>query len=132
MDVTVISLVMYAYGVPVDTRVVGGPEWAKSERYDVEAKMSAEDIAAMKALSPAEKQAHSQEMMLTLLAERFQLKAHSETRQVPIYELVVAKGSTKIRDASNDTTPLHTGRAASRAAAFGRPARQPQRRRTIP
>jgi uncharacterized protein (TIGR03435 family) len=110
VDVTVISLVMYAYGVPVDTRVVGGPEWAKSERYDVEAKMSAEDIAAMKALSPAEKQAHSQEMMLTLLAERFQLKAHSETRQNPIYELVVAKGGAKIRDASNDTTPLQTGR----------------------
>jgi len=110
VGVTVTTLVMYAYGVPVDTRVVGGPEWARSERYDVEAKMSAEDIAAMKALSPAEKQAHSQQMLQTLLAERFQLKAHSETRQNPIYELVVAKGGAKIRDASNDTTPLHTGR----------------------
>jgi uncharacterized protein (TIGR03435 family) len=107
--VTVTTLVMYAYGVPVDTRVVGGPEWARSERYDVEAKMSAEDIAAMKTLGPAEKAARSQQMLQTLLAERFQLKAHSETRQVPIYELVVAKGGTKIRDAANDTTPLHTG-----------------------
>jgi len=107
--VTITTLVMYAYGVPVDTRVVGGPDWVRSERFDVEAKMSVEDIAAMKAIGPAQKQAHSQQMLETLLAERFQLKAHSEIRQVPIYELVVAKGGAKIRDASNDTTPLHTG-----------------------
>jgi uncharacterized protein (TIGR03435 family) len=44
-------------------------------------------------------------MLQALLAERFKLKVHFETRQVPVFELVVAKGGPKLKDAVTDTSP---------------------------
>jgi uncharacterized protein (TIGR03435 family) len=44
-------------------------------------------------------------MMQALLAERFKLKVHPETRQVSVYELVVAKGGSKLKDAALDSNP---------------------------
>src|SRR5215831_11354670 len=67
------------YAVP-EARVVGGPGWAESERYDIEAK--APDGAAPNQLPS---------MILSLLEDRFRLKAHKETRELPVYELVVPK-----------------------------------------
>jgi len=58
-----------------------------SERYDINAK--AEDNPSVEMmLGP---------MMLALLEERFKLKFHAETREIPIYELVVAKNDSKLR-----------------------------------
>jgi uncharacterized protein (TIGR03435 family) len=62
------------------------------------------DIATIQKLSSAEKTVRRQLMMQALLAERFKLKAHSATRQVPVYELVVAKGGSKLTDAATDTS----------------------------
>jgi uncharacterized protein (TIGR03435 family) len=45
-----------------------------------------------------------QQMMQALLAERFNLTAHSETKQAPVYELVVAKSGPKMKEAS-DSNP---------------------------
>jgi uncharacterized protein (TIGR03435 family) len=64
----------------------GGPAWIDSDRYQITAK-------AMDAVS---KEAMNGPMLRTLLEERFRLKIHSETREVPIYELTVAKGGLKL------------------------------------
>ena len=66
--------------------IVGGPDWIDTERYDIEAK-AAEDV-------PWEPQLRL--MFQSLLAERFQLKLHQETRQMPIYELSTAKNGLKL------------------------------------
>jgi uncharacterized protein (TIGR03435 family) len=100
---TVSMLLVSAYGLRSEDQVSGGPDWVRSNRFDVQAKVGAADIAEMDKLSPAEKTARRQPMLQTLLAERFKLKTHSATRQVPVYELVVAKGGSKLKDAAIDS-----------------------------
>ncbi len=46
-------------------------------------------------------------MLQTLLADRFQLKAHTEKRQVPVYALVVGKGGAKLSPPSQPRHELH-------------------------
>lgn len=70
-----------------DYQVSGGPAWITSDRFDIDAK--AGDAGA------GEPQMRL--MLQTLLAERFQLKIRQETKEFPVYDLVVAKGGPKIR-----------------------------------
>jgi uncharacterized protein (TIGR03435 family) len=103
--VTLSMLVQYAYGLRTEDQVTGVPDWAKNEWFDIQAKMGAADIVEMQKLSYAESNVRREPMMQALLADRFKLKVHPETKQVPVYELVVAKGSSKLIDAATDTNP---------------------------
>ncbi len=47
--------------------------------------------------------AEFREMLQTLLAERFQLKYHRETREMPVYALVIAKGGPKLKESDPET-----------------------------
>ncbi|HXE07679.1 MAG TPA: TIGR03435 family protein [Acidobacteriaceae bacterium] len=100
--VTLSDMIVSAYGVRSDDQVSGGSDWVKSDRYDVEAKLSAEDAAAFQKLSPEEMKARRMQMLRSLLADRFKLQAHVVTKDVPVYELVVAKGGPKMKDAATD------------------------------
>ena len=102
---TLTALMQYAYGLRNEDQVSGAPDWARADRFDVQAKMSAVDIAEMGKLSPADQKALRARMLHALLAERFQLKTHPDTKQVPVYELVVAKGGSKLKAAATDTNP---------------------------
>lgn len=73
-------LVRMAYGVQ-DFQIVGGPSWQMSSKFDISAK-APEGTKDTQALLP---------MMKTLLADRFKLKTHTETRELPIYALMVAR-----------------------------------------
>jgi uncharacterized protein (TIGR03435 family) len=102
---TLPMLIQRAYGLVSPDQVFGGPEWAKSARFDIKAKMSDAEIAHMQKLGPAEAKARRELMMQGLLAERFRLKFHSEIKQLPVFELVVAKGGPKLTDATTDLNP---------------------------
>jgi uncharacterized protein (TIGR03435 family) len=79
-------LVLRAYGPLFNFQIIGGPDWQMSRRFDIQAK--AEDPAAdMGAMLP---------MLKTLLEDRFQLKVHTETREMPIYALVVARDDGRL------------------------------------
>jgi uncharacterized protein (TIGR03435 family) len=95
------SLVGLAYGVN-DYQVTGSPEWASSDMYDVSAKMDEPAMEALGALSPEQKDLVRQRMAQTLLADRFKLAVHHETKQFPIYALVVAKGGPKLHESKPD------------------------------
>ena len=86
-------LVGRGYAVP-ESRIIGGPNWIDSERYDIEAK--ATENAAPSQLQP---------MIQAMLEDRFKLKAHKETRELPVYELVVAKGGFKMKPSEDQTPP---------------------------
>jgi uncharacterized protein (TIGR03435 family) len=78
-----------------DFQIVGAPSWINSERYDIVAK--AEDgtppeTPSLDRTGPS----RIQLMIRSLLAERFQLVAHDETRELPIYALVVARSDGKL------------------------------------
>jgi uncharacterized protein (TIGR03435 family) len=87
---TLRDLVIFAYGVH-DFQVTGGPGWIDSDRYNIDAKGEGPP-------------SHSQEYVAlqyrrlqTLLRDRFHLTIHRETRELPIYELTVAKGGPKLQ-----------------------------------
>jgi bla regulator protein blaR1 len=77
-------LIEAAYGMK-RYQVSGGPSWIDSQRYDIVAK--AADKATFDQML---------RMLRTLLAERFQLKFHRETKTMPVYSLVAAKGGPKL------------------------------------
>jgi uncharacterized protein (TIGR03435 family) len=68
-------------------QVVGGPDWLRAEKYDVTAKVSA-DLAS---LTPTEVFPKMPQFLQSLLEDRFKLRAHRETRQLPRYALVRAR-----------------------------------------
>jgi bla regulator protein blaR1 len=80
-----------AFGVD-DNSIIGAPSWVNTNRYDIEAKVAPEDAARLDKLNGAERNA----MLLQLLTERSNLKFHHETRERPVYALVVAKGGPRL------------------------------------
>jgi uncharacterized protein (TIGR03435 family) len=76
-------LIQYAYGIK-DFQLSGGPGWMGSDKFDIDAKGEAQ--TGDREFPP---------MMRTLLADRFQLKFHQETKTLPVFDLVVAKDGPK-------------------------------------
>jgi len=77
--------------------VFGGPDWMDSARYDVQAKADCSG-----GIISRDQQAL---MVQSILEERFQLKAHLETRDMPVYNLVVAKDGPKLMASADQTPP---------------------------
>ncbi len=97
------DLIIAAYGVK-EYQVTGGPAWATGidSVFDVEARAAGEPSMA-----------EARAMLQSLLAERFQLKLRHESRQLPVYNLVVAKGGPKLRPSAPDTPLAPNMRRAS-------------------
>ncbi|MGO9230051.1 MAG: TIGR03435 family protein [Bryobacteraceae bacterium] len=90
--------------------VSGRPGWAVNQRYYIVAKMSAADISTFQKLSNDEQERRREAMLQSLLAERFSLTLHHGTKQIPVYEMVVAKGGIKMKDAATDPAPPQLGK----------------------
>jgi uncharacterized protein (TIGR03435 family) len=83
---TVRGIIEMAYEVR-DFQISGGPAWLNSDGFDIVAK-SAPDGSGIPEL---------RRKLQTLLAERFQLKVHHETKELPVYALEVGKKGTKLK-----------------------------------
>ena len=95
-NVSLRQLITFAYNVR-DYQILNAPAWAGAEHYDVEAKPSEEDGAkepAQMTAGPAEERLRARTQ--ALLAERFGLAVHNESREMPVYTLVVAEGGPKL------------------------------------
>jgi uncharacterized protein (TIGR03435 family) len=95
-NVDLTDCVQWAYGVKFYQ--ISGPGFSGSERYDILAKT--ESSVPVKQLRA---------MLQDLLEKRFHLRLHRETKLLPVYELVVAKGGPKLPapKADNDVSPTH-------------------------
>lgn len=93
------SLLADAYGIPFENQISGLPGWANSEHFDVQARVDARTAEAWKKLSTKQIAAQQQPMLQSLLAVRCQLKAHLETRETPVYDLVIARRGLKMKEA---------------------------------
>lgn len=78
-------LIQDAYGVK-PFQISGGPGWVNSDRYDIDAKAQGNPSRAQTRL-----------MTQALLAERFKLKIHRETRELPVYVLTAAKNGINLQ-----------------------------------
>ncbi len=112
---TVQSLISFAYGVQ-EYQVIGAPDWMSADRYDIDATWKdstgsksgdaeipppppplpagAPGTRAMVSFRLGSGQLHG--MLQTLLAQRFNLKLSRETRDLPVYDLVVAPSGAKL------------------------------------
>jgi len=81
--------------------ISGGPSWTDSIGFDLDAKVAASDVETFKKLSPAQRRL----MLQKLLAERFHLAAHIETKTLPVYDLVIANGGSKLKVSAPDPPP---------------------------
>ncbi len=93
--ITLRRLMMTAYNVP-GFRLIGGPGWVSAKRWDVQAKPSRAALGT-KEIRP---------MLRALLEDRFQLQVHSETRNMPIYELTVGPKGPKLHRVEDGKTKL--------------------------
>ncbi|HTA43193.1 MAG TPA: TIGR03435 family protein [Bryobacteraceae bacterium] len=91
-----IDLLMTAYDVK--SYQINGPTWINNERYDVLVKVPADASKDQVRV-----------MWQNLLAERFGLKLHHESREFRVEELVVAKGGPKLKETVEDPTPPLSG-----------------------
>ena len=100
MDVTARNLIEQAYRIPwtpgLNERVLGGPEWIDTVHYDVDARIDASLVSAFATMPNEQRKDQIGLMMQSLLAERFKLRVHFESRELPIYALAVAKGGAKL------------------------------------
>jgi uncharacterized protein (TIGR03435 family) len=97
-----ILLILFAYRSPAGTyflrqHVIGGPSWIDTDRFDIEAKVESGSRGV------------SSEQMLrmvqSLLQDRFQLRVHRETRQLPVYNLIVAKSGVRLKLSRDQRLP---------------------------
>jgi uncharacterized protein (TIGR03435 family) len=116
-NVTLESMIRMAYRLQ-ESQLVGGPAWIYSDRFDIVA--TSEEGAL-----PAE----FGRRMQSLLADRFNLKIHNETRDLPIYALVLARGDgsrgPRLTPSSVDCTPGARGRAGAPQPMPLRPGERP-------
>ncbi len=89
------GLIQIAYGKR-DSQITGGPAWITSECVDVDAKAESHQKA-------------NQDMLKSLLASRFQLKLHNETKETSVYSLVIARGGLKMKLAADQSEPQKGG-----------------------
>ncbi len=109
LNMTLKSIVAQSYGVK--DHVVFGPSWIESERFEIIAKISPETAK----LPEDQRNQAIRAMSQSLLADRFKLQIHRETRDMPVYVLVPAKGGVKLAPAgapSNDWVRAAVGRGS--------------------
>jgi uncharacterized protein (TIGR03435 family) len=107
------SLIGEAYGFSLgqlsDQQLLGAAGWAKTQLFDIHAKVDSAEVPKLKELTKAETMMVSVQeivsrtpsyrmvMLQRLLEDRFHLKVHYEQRTMPLYEMTVAKGGVRMK-----------------------------------
>jgi len=89
------ALLQIAYGF--DAPVVGAPDWVANTFYTIQARSDEAADARLARLTDNEVRLEKRNAIRVMLAERFGLKTHLETRNTSIYNLVVVKGGIKMQ-----------------------------------
>jgi uncharacterized protein (TIGR03435 family) len=109
--ITLTELIMQAYDAK-DYQISGAPDWSnwnRGDQFDIVAKAEGDGTPSI---------SQFRLMLQSLLAERFRLKLHRATKELPVYELLIGRNGSKLREVGSDATPLT-------AATMGITRRQP-------
>jgi uncharacterized protein (TIGR03435 family) len=104
-NVSAAFLIVRAYGI-TNLQLIG-PEWLRTTQFDIAANVPAGATKEQVA-----------EMWRNLLAERFHLEVHHESRETPQFDLVVAKNGSKLKPAPDDSAPPRMGSLGRRRPDF--------------
>ncbi len=102
-NVSLKLLISRAYGV-AEAQIRGGPGWIDAEKYDVLAKADTPLEMSREEVRPC---------LQAVLAERFRLTVHRETKPGSVYSLEVAKNGPKLKEASSASSPGISGYSGS-------------------
>ena len=107
-NVTLKNLMQYtAFGIP-EPRILGGPKWLATERFDIEGKLDAATYEQWNHLDRRQHALAGQAMFQQLLADRFHLRYHWETRTLSIYALVPAKNGPHLHPSTQSKADTDT------------------------
>jgi uncharacterized protein (TIGR03435 family) len=84
--------------------IPGAPRWIQSDTYDIQAKVSPSDFAAMQKLTEDQRVDRIKRMMQSMLADRFHLKVNNQVESERCYSLVIDKSGPKLKVSSK--TPV--------------------------
>jgi uncharacterized protein (TIGR03435 family) len=109
-------LILYAYKLH-DFQVSGGPNWLSTDTWDITAKVD-QPPAGYNSLPNDARDAVARQRLQAVLAQRFNLKCHFETKELPVYNLILAKGGSRLTptpaDAKNIGSLSSNGRNRAR------------------
>jgi uncharacterized protein (TIGR03435 family) len=105
-NITLFTLMQWAYNMP-EKQILDGPSWLSSTRFDIQAEADLADQP--KPLTSEQDRDLKRRMLQTLFADRFHLKLHQETRVLPAYDLVLAKGGSKLQLSHSNGKTIGTG-----------------------
>jgi uncharacterized protein (TIGR03435 family) len=88
--------ISYNLNYGAERQVSGGPPWVASARFDLDASEDGTLSEKLEHLPQSQREDQLRLMLRNLLAERFHLQLHHESRQLPIYELVTAKSGPRL------------------------------------
>jgi len=88
--------IMNAYGAIYAPQIIGGPDWLNKDAYLINGKVPDDFESTFQKMTREDRNDQTRMMEQSLLADRFHLKAHFETRVLPVYELVAGKAGLKI------------------------------------
>jgi uncharacterized protein (TIGR03435 family) len=88
------QIIYFAYDVQSPDMLSGLPDWTRSERYDIQAKVGDSDVLAYRKLNRAQRSA----MLQAILTDRFKMSVHREPKDVSIYALVIAARGSKLTE----------------------------------
>ena len=99
---TLKNLIAVAYNAR-EFAISGGPGWGNSDRFDIDARVGSSSSTPQQI----------RERLKALLAERFQLAIHTESKEQNVYALIVGKNGPKIHEAKPESGPMIRKRGAS-------------------
>lgn len=99
-NVSLKSLLSGAYSIRQGL-ISGVPGWAETARFNINAKIVEPDIAVLKKLKKEQRAA----MLAAILEDRFQVKTHIEAKLMPVYDLVIAKNGSKLKETPRPPRP---------------------------
>jgi uncharacterized protein (TIGR03435 family) len=108
-NVSLRMLITNAYQL-FNYQIANGPDWVEKDRWDVAAKAAEGTIRTSAARSPGVP-GDTQVLLQALIEDRYKLKAHKQTRNLPVYNLVVSKGGVKMKLSDNQTPPARPDNA---------------------
>jgi uncharacterized protein (TIGR03435 family) len=99
VDRPLLAFIMIAFNLS-QKPILGNPLPGDSDLFDLDAKIDPDDLPATPLSSR-----QLAEMLQPVLADRFQLRVHHETRTLPVYNIVLAKGGLKMKESAPPAAP---------------------------
>jgi uncharacterized protein (TIGR03435 family) len=105
-NASITDLIRFAYMVKSSAQLPQEPRWINSDKFDINAKIAESQIEAMNRLTPDQRFEQYRLMVQSLLLDRFSLKLSSQTKNLSVYAMAVAKGGPRLKGAEGLPPPV--------------------------